>query len=58
MKKILIITLAALMAILLCAPAFAVTNSNHYIEEPDGYPNFNADESEWEVLGWTVVDTE
>ena len=64
MRKLLIITLAALMAILLCAPAFAVTNSNHFIEP--GYKTedekpvgkFNADESEWDILGWTVVDTE
>ena len=57
MKKFLITALSALLAVVLCVSVSAVINSNHYIEEPDGYPKFNADESEWEVLGWTVVDT-
>ena len=55
MKKFLIAALSAVLVIVLCAPVSAgVINSNHYID----YQRFNDDESEWEVYGWTVVDTE
>lgn len=55
MKKTLIFLLAAVVAVLLAVPAFAATNSNHLIDQ--GYPSFNSDETEWEIFGWTCVDT-
>ena len=55
MKKILVIAVAAVMTAVLCISASAAVNSNHLIDE--GFPRFNSDESEWDVFGWTVVDT-
>ena len=55
MKKTFIIILAAVLTAVLCISASAVQNSNHLIDE--GFPRFNSDESEWDVFGWTVVDT-
>ena len=57
MKKTFLIMIAAVMAIVLCVSASAATNSNHLIDE--GFPRFNdSEEKEWELFGWTVVDTE
>ncbi len=55
MKKALVIIIAAVMTAVLCISASAAINSNHLIDE--GYPRFNKDETEWDVFGWTVVDT-
>ena len=55
MKKALVIIIAAVMTAVLCISASAAVNSNHLIDE--GFPRFNKDESEWDVFGWTVVDT-
>lgn len=55
MKKLSVIMMAAVMTAVLCISAAAAVNSNHLIDE--GFPRFNNDESEWDVFGWTVVDT-
>ncbi len=55
MKKILFILTAVTLAALFCLPAAAATNSNHLIDE--GWPSFNKKETEWDVYGWTCVDT-
>ena len=44
-----------LSVVLPALSASAVVNSNHLIDQ--GYPTFNADQTEWEIYGWTVVDT-
>lgn len=55
MKKVFVIIITAVLAAVLCVSAAAAVNSNHLIDE--GFPRFNGDESEWDVFGWTVVDT-
>lgn len=55
MKKVLFILIAVTLAALCCLPAAAATNSNHLIDE--GWPSFNKKETEWDVYGWTCVDT-
>ena len=55
MKKVFVIVITALLAAVLCVSAAAAVNSNHLIDE--GFPRFNGDESEWDIFGWTVVDT-
>ena len=55
MKKTLIILLAAVFAASLAVSATAAVNSNHLIDE--GYPDFNEDETKWDIYGWTCVDT-
>ena len=55
MRKLLLILTAVTLAALFCLPAAAATNSNHLIDE--GWPSFNKKETEWDVYGWTCVDT-
>lgn len=56
MKKIFIVLLAVLTAAIFAVSASAAINSNHLIDQ--GYPDFNKDETKWDIFGWTCVDTE
>ncbi len=56
MKKILIITLAVAMSVLMCAAEVSAVSVNYLIDE--GYPKLSADESTWEIMCWTVSDNE
>ena len=53
MKKILALVIAALMLAVLCVPATAANNANHYVD----WEGLNADESKWIVGSWVVSDT-
>ncbi|MBQ7698901.1 MAG: hypothetical protein IJT49_00995 [Clostridia bacterium] len=55
MKKAFAGIITVVLSVVLCLSASAAVNSNHLIDE--GFPRFNGDESEWDVFGWTVVDT-
>lgn len=53
MKKIVSLVIAALMLAVLCVPASAANNANHYVD----WEGLNADESKWIVGSWAVSDT-
>lgn len=54
MKKIVALVIAALMLAVLCVPASAANNANHYVD----WEGLNADETKWIVGSWMVSDTE
>ena len=53
MKKIVSLVIAALMLAVLCVPASAANNANHYVD----WEGLNADETKWIVGSWAVSDT-
>ncbi|MBO4869248.1 MAG: hypothetical protein J5585_06010 [Clostridia bacterium] len=53
MKKVIALVIAALMLAVLCVPATAANNANHYVD----WEGLNADESKWIVGSWVVSDT-
>ena len=54
MKKVLIFALAVIMATIMCVSETVAICYNHYVDQV----GLNAEESEWELMCWTVSDTE
>ena len=56
MKKIIVITVAAVMAVLMCVFGAMAASTNYLIDET--FPKLSDDESQWELMCWTVAENE